>query len=66
MGQLNWKRLILGGLLAGLIIDASEVLVNGVIFQADWASVMEACISRHPQSKQMIVMNLWDSPPESR
>jgi hypothetical protein len=44
MGQLNWKRLILGGLLAGLIIDASEVLVNGVIFQADW----RACISRPP------------------
>jgi hypothetical protein len=60
MGQLNWKRLILGGLLAGLIIDASEVLVNGVIFQADWASVMEG-LHKSPtlSPKQMIVMNLW-------
>jgi len=59
MGQLNWKRLILGGLLAGLIIDASEVLVNGVIFQADWASVMEG-LHKSPtlSPKQMIVM-MW-------
>jgi hypothetical protein len=60
MGQLNWKRLILGGLLAGLIIDASEVLVNGVIFKDDWAAAMQS-LHRLPtlSVKQMIVMNLW-------
>jgi hypothetical protein len=35
MGQLNWKRLILGGLLAGMVTDASQWLVNGVIFGGD-------------------------------
>jgi hypothetical protein len=60
MGQLNWKRVILGGLLAGLIIDASEVLVNGVIFKDDWAAAMQN-LHRLPtlSVKQMIVMNLW-------
>jgi len=60
MGQLNWKRLILGGLLAGLIIDASEALVNGVIFAGNWDSVM-ANLNRPTtfSMKQMVALNLW-------
>jgi hypothetical protein len=60
MGQLNWKRLILGGLVAGLVIDASEVLVNGVIFRDAWGAAMQS-LHRTPtlSVKQMIVMNLW-------
>jgi hypothetical protein len=60
MGQLNWNRLILGGLLAGLIIDASEVVVNGVIFKDEWGAVMQSFHHSPTLSvKQMIVMNLW-------
>jgi hypothetical protein len=60
MEQLNWKRIVLGGLLAGFIIDASEVLVNGVIFGTNWAGVMQSL--NRPSAfttKQMIAMNLW-------
>ena len=60
MGQLNWKRLILGGLLAGLVVDASEWLVNGVIFGGDWVSVMQGLHRSTTFSvKQMVVLNLW-------
>jgi hypothetical protein len=59
MGQLNWKRLILGGLLAGLVIDASEWLVNGVIFGGDWVSVMQGLNRSTTFSvKQMVALNL--------
>jgi len=40
MGKVNRNRVILGGLLAGVIIDASEALINGVVLKQDWADVM--------------------------
>jgi hypothetical protein len=39
---INWQRVILGGLLAGLIINAVEFVLNGVILQKDWAEAMKA------------------------
>ena len=42
MSKINYQRVILGGLLAGLIIDIVEWLVNGVIFAGDWAAVMSS------------------------
>lgn len=40
MGKVNRNRVILGGLLAGIIIDVSEGMINGVILNKDWADVM--------------------------
>lgn len=31
MGRINWTRVVLGGLLAGLVINVSEALLNGVV-----------------------------------
>ena len=41
MGKINWTRVILGGLVAGLIINVFESVLNGVILAKD----MEAAIS---------------------
>ena len=41
MGKINWTRVILGGLVAGLIINVFEWLLNGAIIAKD----MEAAIS---------------------
>ena len=41
MGTINWTRVILGGLVAGLIINVFESVLNGVILAKD----MEAAIS---------------------
>ncbi len=40
MARINNNRVILGGILAGVIIDVGEALINGVILRQDWADVM--------------------------
>jgi hypothetical protein len=40
MGGINFGRVVLGGLLAGLIIDVSEFLLNGVVFARDMDEAM--------------------------
>lgn len=42
MGKVNWKRIILGGLLAGLVVNLSEALVDGVILKKEWMDAMTA------------------------
>jgi hypothetical protein len=60
MGKVNWQRIILGGLLAGVIIDAFEGVTNGVVFANDWASVMKGLNSSTNFSvKQIAALNLW-------
>ena len=41
MGSMNWNRVILGGIVAGLIIDAFEWAANGVLLGAQWRQAME-------------------------
>ena len=40
MEPINWRRVIPGGLLCGLVINAFEVVLNGVVLQKDWAAAM--------------------------
>ena len=60
MGKVNWRRVILGGLLAGVIIDISEWVTNGVVFASDWANVMKNLHSSSDFSvKQIAALNVW-------
>jgi hypothetical protein len=60
MSKINWQRVILGGLLAGVIIDAFEGVTNGVVFASDWANVMKGLNSSTNFSvKQMAALNVW-------
>ncbi len=36
MGKINWTRVILGGLVAGVIINVFESVLNGVILTKIW------------------------------
>ena len=36
MGKTNFARVILGGLLAGLILNIFEYVLNGVVFASQW------------------------------
>ncbi len=38
MGRINWSRVILGGILAALIINIGEYLINAVVLAKDWAT----------------------------
>lgn len=42
MASINWTRVLLGGLVAGVIVDISEGLLNGVFLAQDWANAMKA------------------------
>jgi len=39
---MNWKRILLGGLLAGVIINASEFLLNGVVLADQMSADMDS------------------------
>jgi hypothetical protein len=41
MGGINLGRVVLGGLLAGVVIDASEILLNGVVLGEQMNAAMQ-------------------------
>ena len=41
MGKINWARVILGGLIAGVVINLAEFLINGIILGQDWNAAMK-------------------------
>jgi len=57
---MNWSRLILGGLIAGVIIDVFEYVTNGVILADEWAGAMKAVGKPETLSSlQMVAFNIW-------
>ena len=60
MGKINWTRIVLGGLLAGVIIDIVETVVNGVIFADAWSSALVA-LGRPAQISLfgLALFNIW-------
>src|SRR5213593_2631154 len=42
MGKINWNRVILGGLVAGVIINIFEFVLNGVVLAKDMEAAMSA------------------------
>jgi len=41
MGKINLARVILGGLVAGLIINIFEYVLNGVVYASQWDAFMK-------------------------
>src|SRR2546426_10643473 len=41
MGEINLARVFLGGLLAGLILNIFEYVLNGVVFASQWDAYMK-------------------------
>ncbi len=42
MGKINWPKVFLGGLVAGLIIDVVEGILEGIILGPEWRQAMQA------------------------
>lgn len=60
MGKVNWNRVVLGGLLAGLVINIFEFVLNGVILEKDWAAAMTALGKTGQMGvEQIVLFNLW-------
>lgn len=55
MGRINLGRVVVGGLVAGLLINISEAIMNGVLFAAEMDAAMKA-LNKPPIASSMI---LW-------
>src|SRR5258708_38141277 len=42
MGKINWGRVLGGGLLAGVVLNVWDFLINGVWLKNDWNTAMHA------------------------
>jgi hypothetical protein len=56
----NRVRVVLGGLLAGVIINIVEYVTNGIVLKADWGQAMQALgKSQVPTGGAIAIYNLW-------
>ena len=59
MSSLNWGRVILGGLLAGMVINVFEFFLDGVVLAKGWEAAMVA-LGRPPiAGSQIAVFLVW-------
>ncbi|MBI2073795.1 MAG: magnesium transporter, partial [Gemmatimonadetes bacterium] len=42
MGKINWGRVIAGGLLAGVVLNVFDFVVNGWLLSDQWTAAMTA------------------------
>lgn len=60
MAHTNRGRVLLGGLLAGVVINIFEFITNGVILKADWGQAMQALGKAPvPSGSAIAIYNLW-------
>lgn len=60
MGKINAGRVILGGIVAGIVIDVYEGVMRGVVLKERAAAAMAAFGKPAPISvKQIVAFNLW-------
>ena len=55
MGKINMGRVLLGGLVAGLILNIGEFVLNGVILQKEMQDFFKRCGFREPGTKFMVI-----------
>ncbi len=58
MGTINWTRVILGGLVAGVIINIFEFVLNGVILAKDMEAAMTA-LGRQVGGSALAMFTVW-------
>jgi hypothetical protein len=61
MGKINLARVFLGGVIAGIVIDVCEGILNGVILKQQWADTFTALgkTADTMSVKQIVAFNLW-------
>ena len=60
MGRINWVRVLLGGVVAGVVINIFEFVTNGVFLAADWEALMKALgRTNFPSSSAAFIFLIW-------
>jgi len=54
MGKINWGRVFLGGLLAGVVVNIGESLFHGVIFKTQVEEAVRA-LGKDPAAASMVI-----------
>ena len=54
MGKINWGRVVLGGLLAGVVLNLVDYLFYGVMMKQDLAAAMQA-LGKQPGAMDSLV-----------
>jgi hypothetical protein len=61
MGKINLGRVVLGGLLAGVVLTVLEFVLNGLIVADQWTAAMEALNRTAPESAgTMVAYVVWN------
>jgi len=58
MGKINWGRVILGGIVAGIVYCVLDYLVNGILLSARWNNEMAALGHAAITTRQIICFNI--------
>lgn len=59
MQPINWTRVLTGGLIAGLVINFSEFVMNAIVLKNDWAQAMKALNKSGDFSvNQIVIFNI--------
>jgi hypothetical protein len=58
MGKINWTRVILGGLVAGVIINIFEYVLNGVILAKDMEAAIRA-LGKQMGGGALVMFTVW-------
>lgn len=60
MGAINWGRVVLGGLVAGLVINVGEFVLNEMVLAEQWTDAFAAMgIEPATGGLRMLVWVLW-------
>ena len=59
MGKVNWGRVFLGGLVAGIVINLGEFLYHGVVFKTQVEEAMRAMGKDAAAMESGTVMAVW-------
>lgn len=60
MGRINWGRVVLGGLVAGVVLNVVDWLVHGVWLMEDWSAVMQGLGANEIAGGTMALYVIWD------
>jgi hypothetical protein len=58
MGKINWARVFLGGLVAGIIIFIFEFVTNGLVLGRDFDAAMKA-LGRTMAPSALVIFAIW-------
>jgi hypothetical protein len=60
MGKIEWRRVVLGGLVAGLVLNIVDFLVHGVWLAEDWNAAMQALGRGEMTGAHIALLVVWD------